>query len=91
MPHEDIPSRWFELGSGVAALALVAARRGPLDPATVGAAASAGARPRAPACPLPRGLFPSHRWARFHHAGGVTARAQLLAAAALLALVLARR
>jgi hypothetical protein len=40
VPHEDIRSRRFEIGSGVAAILLLAARRGPLDPATLGAAAS---------------------------------------------------
>jgi hypothetical protein len=39
MPHEDFRSRRFEIGSGVAALALLAARRGLFDPATLGAAA----------------------------------------------------
>jgi hypothetical protein len=40
VPHEDIASRRFEIWSGVAALMLLAARRGPLDPATLGAVAS---------------------------------------------------
>jgi hypothetical protein len=40
VPHEDIPSRRFEIGSGLACLLLLAARRGPLDPATLGAGAS---------------------------------------------------
>jgi hypothetical protein len=39
MPHEDFRSRRFEIGSGVAALVLLAARRGLFDPATLGAAA----------------------------------------------------
>jgi hypothetical protein len=33
VPHEDIPDRSFEIGSGLVALALLAARRGPRDPA----------------------------------------------------------
>ena len=41
MPHEDFRSRRFEIGSGVAALVLLAARRGLFDPATLGAAACA--------------------------------------------------
>ena len=41
MPHEDFRSRRFEIGSGVAALVLLAARRGLVDPATLGAAACA--------------------------------------------------
>jgi hypothetical protein len=40
LPHEDIHSRRFEIGSGLAGLLLLAVRRGPLDPATLGAAAS---------------------------------------------------
>ena len=39
VPHQDIPSRRFEIRSGLAALGLLALRRGPLDPATLGAAA----------------------------------------------------
>lgn len=64
VPHEDIPSRPFEIASGVAAILLLFRRRG-LDAATVGAVTSA-----APdlehilPLPRPRGrqLFPSHRW-----------------------------
>jgi hypothetical protein len=40
LPHQDIGSRRFEIGSGLFCLALLAGRRGPLDPATLGAAAS---------------------------------------------------
>ncbi|TML13898.1 MAG: hypothetical protein E6G33_11095 [Actinobacteria bacterium] len=40
LPHQDIRSRRFEICSGLAALALLAIRRGPLDPATLGAGAS---------------------------------------------------
>jgi len=36
IPHEDIPSRRFEICSGLAGLFLLALRRGPLDPATLG-------------------------------------------------------
>ena len=39
LPHENIRSRRFEIGSSLAGL-LLAARRGPLDPATLGAVAS---------------------------------------------------
>ena len=73
MPHRDIPSRRFEIASGVAALLLVAARRGPLDAATLGAAAcsartsstccrsrgrAAGALPEPPLGALPPGGRP---------------------------------
>jgi hypothetical protein len=40
LPHEDLHSKRFEIGSGVAGVLLLAVRRGPLDPATLGAAAS---------------------------------------------------
>ena len=40
LPHRDIGSRRFEIGSGVLCLALLAGSRGLLDPATLGAAAS---------------------------------------------------
>ena len=90
MPHHDIPSRRFEIVSGVATFALVAARRGPLDTATLGAAACA-APDIEHLLPLRRALFPSHRWSRFHQEGGPTGTVQVLAAGALLALVLARR
>jgi hypothetical protein len=90
MPHHDIPSRRFEIWSGVAALGALALVRGPLDPATIGAAACSSPDLEH-LLPLRRGLFPSHRWERFHQEGGVPAAVQLLAAGALLAVVLARR
>ena len=40
LPHQDFHSPRLELGSGVAGVLLLAARRGLLDPATLGAAAS---------------------------------------------------
>jgi hypothetical protein len=40
LPHQDIGSRRFEISSGLVCLALLAIRRGPLDPATLGAASS---------------------------------------------------
>ena len=40
VPHRDFHSTRFEIGTGVAGIALLAARRGPLDPATLGALAS---------------------------------------------------
>ena len=38
VPHEDIPDRSFEIGSGLFTLGLLAARRGPFDPAVLGGA-----------------------------------------------------
>jgi hypothetical protein len=90
--HEDIPSRRYELVSGVAALLAIAVRRGPLDPTTIGAAA-ASAPDIEHVLPLPRPggrkLFPSHRIRGFHRSGGVTAQAQLFVAGVLLGLLLA--
>jgi hypothetical protein len=40
MPHDDIPSRRFEIVSGAVLLGLVALAHGPLSPAAIGAAAS---------------------------------------------------
>jgi len=91
MPHDDIPSRSFEIGSGVAALLAVAVRHGPLHPATIGAAA-ASAPDLEHVLPLPkpggRDLFPSHRIRGWHRGGGVPAWAQLAAAAAILGVLL---
>ena len=92
IPHEDIPSRRFETASGVAAVLLLARRRG-IDAATVGAVASA-----APDLehilpfPRPRGrqLFPTHRWARPVPFRGVPAWLQLAVAVPVVA-ALARR
>ena len=90
MPHHDIRSRRFEIASGLAALGLVAAVRGPLDAATVGAVASS-APDVEHLLPLRRGVFPSHRWERFHQAGGLPTAVQLLAAGVLLGAVVATR
>lgn len=94
MPHEDIPSTAFELASGVGAVLLLAARRGPLDPAIVGAvAASAEDLEHVLRLPRPGGrkLFPSHRNDGWHNRGGVPAWVQLLAAGAIIGTLLARR
>jgi hypothetical protein len=94
IPHRDIQSRRFEIGSGiVAGLALVVVR-GPLDPATIGAlSASAPDLEHVFDMPRPGGrkLFPSHRFHGWHREGGVPAWAQLLVAGALLGAVLSTR
>ena len=94
VPHRDIPSRRFEIRSGVALLLLVALRRGLFHPATIGAAA-ASAPDVEHVLPLPRPggrkLFPSHRFHGWHRAGGLPAWAQLVAAGVLAGLVLAPR
>jgi hypothetical protein len=90
VPHWDVKSRTFELRSGVACLALVAAARGALDPATL-CAATASAPDLEHVLPLPRPggrkLFPSHRVHGWHRPGGLRTRTQLLAAGVLLGLV----
>lgn len=91
VPHEDIPDRSFEIGSGLVVLGLLAARRGPLDAAVLGGASTA--------MPDLEHVVP---WLRlrgekvFHggggrHGVGISAEAQLLAAGALVGFLLARR
>jgi hypothetical protein len=94
MPHQDIPSRRFELRSGVALLLLVALRRGALDRATIGAAAaSAPDVEHVLRLPRPGGrkLFPSHRFHGWHRPGGLPTGLQLLVAGALAGGVIASR
>jgi hypothetical protein len=93
IPHDDLPSPKFEMWSGIAGLAALAVVRGPLDPATVGAAAASSPDlehvirfPR----PGGRKLFPSHRIPALHQAGGLPTWLQLLAAALLLGRLLRR-
>lgn len=90
IPHEDIPSRRFEVCSGVVGLAALAWTRGPFDPATLGAAACA-APDLEHVLPLPqpggRKLFPTHRVERWHRAGGIPAWAQLAAAVVVIVAV----
>jgi hypothetical protein len=94
IPHQDIPSRRFEIRSGVALAALVAARLGPTHPAVVGALA-ASAPDLEHVWPLPRPggrkLFPSHRFHGWHRAGGVSASGQLLAAGVIVGLLVSSR
>jgi hypothetical protein len=91
VPHEDIPDRSFEIGSGLVALGLLAALRGPFDPAVLGGAAAA--------MPDLEHLVP---WLRpggekiFHRGGGrhgvgISAETQLLLAGTVLGLLLGRR
>jgi hypothetical protein len=91
IPHEDIDSRRFEVGTGVVGVVALALVRGLLDPATVGAvAATAPDLEHVLRFPRPGGrkLFPSHRLRGWHRIGGVSASAQLLVAGALLGAVL---
>src|ERR671925_1199209 len=92
MPHEDIWDRRFEIGSGVAAVLLLAGARGPLDPAVTGAlAASFPDLEHVLRLPRPGGrkLFPSHRFRGWHRTGGLPAWLQLVAAGVLVGLVIA--
>ncbi len=91
VPHEDIPSPGFETASGLTALLTLAAARGPLDPATLGAASASAPDLEHVVRFARRGtraIFPSHRYR--HRPGGVPAWAQLLVAAGILR-VLTRR
>jgi hypothetical protein len=92
VPHQDIASRRFEITSGLAAVALVAARQGPLSPATLGALSSS-----APDLehifpwlrPGGRKLF--HGGRGWHRSGTFPANLQLLLAGVILGLLAAPR
>ena len=82
----------FEIRSGLAFVALLAARRGPLDPATLGAVAASA--------PDVEHVFPSlrpggaklfHGSRGWHRSGAFPAKLQLLLAGAILGLLLAPR
>ena len=92
VPHNDIADRGFEIRSGLFGLALLALRRGPLDPATLGAAAACSPdlehvlpwlRPRG------RKLF--HGRFGWHRAGGLRTDLQLFAAGAIIGALLGGR
>ena len=92
MPHHDIGWRRFEVWTSIGGVVALGIARGPLDPATVGAFASAAPDaehvlrfPR----PGGRKLFPSHRLHGWHRAGGVPASVQVVAAGAILAALVA--
>ena len=90
VPHEDIPGRSFEIGSGLVALALLAARRGLLDPGVLGGAASAIPDLEHIAPWLrPRGEKIFHRGGG-RHGAGLSVEAQLLLAGAVVGWLLGR-
>jgi hypothetical protein len=90
VPHQDIPSRRFEIASGAACLLLLAARRGPFDPATIGAAAASAPDVEHVVPWLrPRGRKLFHH--RAQHGGGLPAALQLLLAGYILGLLLGPR
>lgn len=91
VPHEDIDSESFEIGSGIVALGVLAARRGPFDPAVLGgAAASLPDLEHLVPWLRPRGEMLFHRGGG-RHGGGLPAGTQLALAGALVGLLLARR
>lgn len=92
VPHRDIRSRRFEIGSGLFCLILLAGKRGPLDPATIGAVASASPdlehifpllRPQG------RKLFHGRRG--WHRSGRLSAQVQLLLAGAIVGALISPR
>ncbi len=92
IPHQDIASRRFEIASGVACLALLAARRGPLDPATLGGfAASAPDLEHVFPSLRPRGRKVFHGRLGWHRSGNFPANVQLLLAGAVVGYLLGRR
>ena len=74
IPHQDIPSRRFEVASGVAGVLGVALRHGPTSAETIGAlAASAPDLEHVLPRLGERDLFPSHRIPGWHREGGIPA------------------
>jgi hypothetical protein len=91
VPHEDIPDRSFEIGSGLVALGLLAVRRGPLDSAVLGgAAASMPDLEHLVPWLRVRGEKVFHR-GRGRHGVGMSVESQLLLAGAVVGFLLTRR
>jgi hypothetical protein len=92
LPHQDIGSRRFEISSGLACLALLAGRRGLLDPATLGAAASS-APDLEHVVPLmrPHGRNLFHGRRGWHRSGRFPTEIQLLLAGAIVGALIAQR
>ena len=92
VPHRDFHSTRFEIGTGVAGIALLAARRGPLDPATLGAVASS-APDLEHVLPFlrPGGRKIFHDRLGWHRDGPLPASLQLLLAGMILAALVIRR
>jgi hypothetical protein len=92
IPHRDIHNRRFEIVSGLAIVALVAARRGLSDSATVGAlAACAPDLEHIVRLPRPGGSKIFHGRRGWHRAGGLSTRSQLVLAGFLTGSLLGRR
>jgi hypothetical protein len=90
LPHRDIGSRRFEIVSGVICLALLAGRRGLLDPATLGAAASS-APDLEHVVPLLRGNKMFHGRHGWHRSGRFPTQLQLLLAGMTIGALVAPR
>ena len=90
VPHDDIHDVRFETYSGLAALALLAVRRSPLDPAVLGGA-TAAAPDLEHVVPWlrPRGKKLFHREGNVD--SGISIRLQLLLAGAIIGVLLWRR
>ena len=89
IPHRDIHNRRFEVGSGLLVVGLLAARRGPFDPATLGAVTTcAPDLEHLLRLPRPGGSKLFHGRRGWHRDGPLSARAQLLLASFLLARLL---
>ena len=92
LPHQDFRSRRLEIASGVTGILLLAVRRGPLDPATLGAAASS-APDLEHVFPFlrPHGRKLFHDRLGWHRAGRLSANLQLLLAVGILGALVAPR
>lgn len=90
VPHDDIHDLRFEVGSGLAALALLAARRGVFDPAVLcGATAAAPDLEHVVPWLRPRGRKLFHREGNVD--SGLSTGIQLLAAGAIIGFLAGRR
>jgi hypothetical protein len=90
VPHRDIHNRRFEVASGLALVAVVAARRGLSDAATIGAlAACAPDVEHLVRLPRPGGSKLFHGRRGWHRSGGLSADTQLLLAGFLIGRLLA--
>lgn len=90
VPHRDIHNRRFEVASGLALVAVVAARRGLSDAATIGAlSACAPDVEHVVRLPRPGGSKLFHGRRGWHRSGGLSADTQLLLAGFLIGRLLA--
>ena len=89
VPHQDIASRRFEIASGIACVGLLAVRRGPFDPATLGGlAASAPDLEHVFPALRPRGRKLFHGGRGWHRSGALPASLQLVLAGAIVGFLL---